>query len=153
MGHENGPMAYVPFIRMQNSRFWWAIWKFDGPFGKKMMGPRNLNIHLTAKWTPDSNSLSIMGPSQKCCQNYSITHIFFKKWFGPIPEISLQKTQTMDVNKCLLRYSERWLYKPCGESSKEKHPVNPYKHSVLFVGHRHLRISTICLQNVLLKFE
>ena len=39
---------------------------FDGPFeilmghSEKMMGPRNLNIYLTAKWTPDFNSLFIM---------------------------------------------------------------------------------------------
>ena len=46
MGHENGPMAHVPFICMQKSRF-------DGPFEilighlEKTMGPGNLNIHLS----------------------------------------------------------------------------------------------------------
>ena len=32
---RNGPMALVPFICMQKRRFWWVIWNFDGPFGKK----------------------------------------------------------------------------------------------------------------------
>ena len=28
----NGPMAHVPFICMQKSRFLWVIRNFDGPF-------------------------------------------------------------------------------------------------------------------------
>ena len=58
-------------ILMGHWQFWWVIWK-------KKMGPRNLNIHLTAKWSPDLNSLW-MGPSQNLHQNYSITHIFSYK--------------------------------------------------------------------------
>ena len=42
MGHQNGSSSH-------SSKFWWAIWNFDAPFEKKMMGPRNLNIYLTAK--------------------------------------------------------------------------------------------------------
>ena len=85
MGHENRPMAHSFACKnqdlMDHLKFWWAIWK-------KMIGPRNLNIHLTANWTSDLNSLC-MGPSQKWNQNYSITDSFFIKWFGPITEISL----------------------------------------------------------------
>ena len=61
MGHENGPMSHSFACKNQD---------FDGSFeilmghSGKMMGLRNLNIHLTAKCTPYLNSLG-MGPSQK----------------------------------------------------------------------------------------
>ena len=55
---------------------------------EKMMGPRILNRHLTAKLTSNSNSLC-MGPNQKLKQIWSISTNFLTKQLGPIPEISL----------------------------------------------------------------
>ena len=67
---------------------------FDGPFCifmgllEKMMGPRILNRHLTAKLTSHLNSLCL-GPNQKLKQIKSISTSFLTKLLGPIPEISL----------------------------------------------------------------
>ena len=69
---------------------------FDGPFCifmgllEKMMGPRILNRHLTAKLTSNLNSLC-MRPNQKLKQIKSVSTSFLTKKLGPIPEISLNK--------------------------------------------------------------
>ena len=55
---------------------------------KKMMGPRILNRHLTAKLTSNLNSLC-MGTNKKLKQIQSISTSFLTKQLGPIPEISL----------------------------------------------------------------